>query len=138
MRQVVDGDTFNCRDGRKVRLTGIDSPEREQRPYGEQAREALLELAPPGTSLRLEGDVAPTDRYGRVLAYVWVDSMLINEALVQRGWAVLYTVPPNVKYAKRLERAQQEARAHGAGLWIDRGFDCLPSDFRRGKCLSPP
>ncbi|HKH84157.1 MAG TPA: thermonuclease family protein [Gemmatimonadales bacterium] len=138
LRQVVDGDTFNCRDGRKIRLTGIDSPEREQRPYGEQARQALLRLAPPGTRLRLEGDVAPTDRYGRVLAYVWADSTLINEALVQSGWAVMYTVPPNVKYAKRLERAQQEARAHRTGLWLDRGFDCLPSDFRRGKCLSPP
>jgi micrococcal nuclease len=138
LRQVVDGDTFNCHDGRKVRLTGIDSPEREQRPYGEQSRQALLRLAPPGTRLRLEGDVAPRDRYGRVLAYVWAGSTLINEALVQSGWAVLYTVPPNVKYAKRLERAQQEARAHRAGLWLDRGFDCLPSDFRRGKCLSPP
>jgi micrococcal nuclease len=58
--------------------------------------------------------------------------------MVRDGWAVLYTVPPNVKYEERLRRAQNEARARGAGLWLDRGFDCLPVDFRRGECLSPP
>src|SRR4051812_2730696 len=98
LQQVVDGDTFHCRDGRKVRLTGIDSPERQQHPYGELSRQALLRLAPPGTTVRLEGDVAPRDRYGRSLAYVWVGATFINEALIQGGWAVLYTVPPNVKY----------------------------------------
>jgi endonuclease YncB( thermonuclease family) len=57
------------------------------------------------------------------------------------GWAVLYTVPPKVKYADRLQRAQNEARsngaglwAHGAGLWAQSGFNCLPSDFRRRLC----
>jgi micrococcal nuclease len=138
LRQVVDGDTFTCRDGRKIRLTGIDSPERQQHPYGELSRQALLRLAPPGTTLRLEGDVAPRDRYGRLLAYVWVGATFINEALIQGGWAVLYTVPPNVNYAERLGRAQKEARAHRTGLWEKSGFDCLPADFRRGKCLSRP
>lgn len=136
--RVVDGDTFYCRDGEKVRLIGVDSPERQQRPFGDQARRALLKLLPPGTTVVLQRDVAPTDRYGRVLAYVWMGSTLVNEAMVQDGWAVLYTVPPNVKYAERLERAQKEARAGGRGLWTQRGFDCLPSDFRRKRCLSPP
>ena len=135
---VVDGDTFRCGDGRKVRLTGIDSPEQRQRPYGAQARAALLRMAPPGTALRLEGDVAATDRYGRVLAYAWLKSVLVNEALVQQGWAVQYTVPPNVKYADRFGRAQKEARARGRGLWSGRAFDCAPADFRRGNCLSSP
>jgi micrococcal nuclease len=135
---IVDGDTFRCRDGRKVRLIGIDSPEQRQRPYGEQARAALLRMAPPGTALRLEGDVAATDPYGRVLAYAWLRSVLVNEALVQEGWALQYTVPPNVKYADRFGRAQQEARARGRGLWSGRAFDCTPADFRRGNCFSPP
>ena len=136
--QIVDGDTFRCRDGRKVRLIGIDSPEQRQRPHGAQAQAALLRMAAPGTALRLESDVAASDRYGRVLAYAWIKSVLVNEALVQEGWAVQYTVPPNVKYADRLGRAQKEARAQGRGLWSGRAFDCVPADFRRGKCLSPP
>ena len=134
---IVDGDTFRCRDGRKVRLIGIDSPERRQRPYGAQAQAALLRMAPPGTALRLESDVAGSDRYGRVLAYAWRKSVLVNEALVHEGWAVQYTVPPNVKYADRFGRAQKEARARGRGLWSGRGFECTPADFRRGTCLSP-
>ena len=138
VRQVVDGDTFHCLNGPKVRLIGIDSPERQQSPHYIKARRALLRMAPPGTELRLERDVTPTDRYGRLLAYAWIRNTLVNEAMVRGGWAVLYTVPPNVKYAERLGRAQNEARTHGAGLWSDRGFDCLPADFRRWKCLSPP
>lgn len=135
--RVVDGDTFYCRDGRKVRLIGIDAPEREQS-FGPAAREALIHLLRLGSSVQLQVDVAPRDRFGRVLAYVWLGSTLVNEQMVRDGWAVLYTVPPNVKYADRLRRAQNEARIAGTGLWAQRGFDCLPSDFRRGRCVSSP
>lgn len=133
---VVDGDTFRCRDGRKVRLTGIDSPEDQQGPFGAKARRALQGMLPLGTEVRLERDVGLTDRYRRRLAYAWSGSTLVNEAMVRGGWAVLYTVPPNVKYAERFRRAQNEARAGGAGLWAQHGFDCLPSDFRRRRCVS--
>ena len=135
---VADGDSFQCADGRRVRLVGVDSPESQQRPYGDLARNALLKLLRPTAAVRLESDVAPTDRYGRRLAYVWVGPTLVNEAMLRDGWAVLYTVPPNIKYAERLERAQKEARASGAGLWGGRGFDCRPSDFRRNRCVSSP
>ncbi len=138
VQRVSDGDSFRCLDGSRVRLIGVDSPERQQHPFGQQAQQALLEIMPAGAAVRLEPDVAPTDRYGRVLAHVWVGSTLVNEAMVQGGWAVLYTVPPNVKYADRLERAQKEARARGAGLWAGRAFACLPAEFRRGKCVSLP
>ena len=131
---VSDGDSFRCEDGRRVRLIGIDSPESQQRPYGDQARQALLDLLMAGAAVRLETDAAPTDRYGRVLAYAWIGPLLVNEAMVRNGWAVLYTVPPNVKYVERLTRAQNEARAHGSGLWSQRGFECLPSDFRLNRC----
>lgn len=132
--RVVDGDTFYCRDGRKVRLLGMDSPERGQGPVWRQAQRALARFTPVGRAVRLEGDVAPTDRYGRALAWVWVGGTLVNEAMVHDGWAVRYTVPPNVKYADRVERAQKQARARRAGLWSGRGFECLPRDYRRGAC----
>ena len=136
--RVSDGDTFRCRDGRRVRLIGIDSPEQRQGQYGSRARDALLKFLPPGTPVRLESDVRPVDQYSRVLAYVWAGQVLVNEAMVRDGWAVLYTVPPNVKYAERLGRAQKEARARSAGLWAQHGFDCPPSDYRRNRCVSRP
>jgi micrococcal nuclease len=69
---------------------------------------------------------------------VWVASDLINELMVRDGWALLYTVPPNVRYAERLARAQKLARANGAGLWSQGGFACAPSRFRRDRCLNQP
>ena len=136
--RVSDGDSFRCTDGRRVRLIGIDSPESQQQPIGAEAQTALLRLLPLGTAVRLESDVAPYDQYGRALAYAWAGTTLVNESMVHDGWAVLYTVPPNLKYVDRLRRAQEEARARGTGLWSQHGFDCLPSDFRRGRCLSSP
>jgi micrococcal nuclease len=133
--QVVDGDTFHCGDGRKVRLIGIDSPERRQKPFGGSAGQALAGMLPPGTAVRLEYDLSAIDRYGRVLAYAWVGPKFVNEAMVREGWAVLYTVPPNVKYADRFGLAQNEARARGTGLWAQNGFACLPRDYRRGVCV---
>jgi micrococcal nuclease len=133
---VVDGDTLRCRDGRKVRLIGIDAPERGQGEAGRLARLALLRYLPPGRLARLERDVQATDRYGRTLAFAWTGATLVNLAMVREGWAVLYTVPPDVKYAERLLRAQKEARASSAGLWASGGFDCLPRDYRRDRCLS--
>jgi micrococcal nuclease len=136
--RISDGDTFRCQDGRRVRLIGIDSPESRQQPFGGEARAALLQLLPLGSTVRLELDLAPTDRYGRTLAYVWAGSTLVNEAMVRKGWAILYTVPPNVKYIDRLRSAQNEARAIGAGLWSRHGFDCQPSDFRQRRCVNSP
>jgi len=136
--RVVDGDTFYCRDGRKVRLIGIDTPELAQGAAGLEARDALRRLLPRGAAVRLELDAAARDRYGRTLAYVWSGGRLVNEAMVRDGWAMLYTVPPNVRYARRFERAQQQARAARAGLWERDGFDCPPADFRRGRCPTPP
>jgi micrococcal nuclease len=134
--QVVDGDTFRCGDGRRVRLIGVDTPEKAQGEAGRLARQALLRYLPPGRVVRLERDVQATDRYGRVLAFVWTGATMVNEAMVREGWAVLYTVPPDVKYAERFHRAQKEARARRAGLWASGGFDCLPRDYRRNRCLT--
>lgn len=133
--RVVDGDTFYCRDGRKVRLIGVDSPEMAQGSPGRAAREGLRRMLHAGRTVRLELDLTPTDRYGRLLAWVWDGGTLVNEALVRQGWAMLYTVPPNVKYVERLTRAQKKARAERAGLWNGTTFDCPPSRFRRGECV---
>jgi micrococcal nuclease len=130
----VDGDTFDCAGGARVRPIGIDTPERSQGQIYALARDALRAHAGIGDTVMLEWDASRRDRYGRLLAWVWRDSVLVNEAMVAGGWAVLYTVPPNVRYVSRLEEAQRSARARGAGLWARDGFACPPAAARRKEC----
>jgi len=132
--QVVDGDTIHCRGGLKVRLIGIDSPERDQGLTFTAARAALAELLPDTGAVWLEHDVAPTDRYGRTLAYVWAGKNLVNEQMLERGWAVLYTVPPNVRYVDRFQAAEAAAREARRGLWESGELECVPQQHRRGEC----
>ncbi len=134
VERIVDGDTFTCGEGVRVRLIGIDTPELSQRPYGGQARRALEKLLPPGAQVQLERDVEPVDRYGRLLAYVWRDSILVNWEMLRAGWAVLLTYPPNVRYVEAFQEAQRAAREERRGLWETDAFSCLPVDRRRGKC----
>lgn len=132
--RIVDGDTFYCRGGLRVRLLGIDTPEMTQRPFGERARSALRELLPIGSKVLLERDVQTRDRYGRYLAYVWRDSVLVNWVMLRRGFAVLYTAPPNVQYVEHFQKAQRAAREEEAGLWSLVAFACEPSEHRHRRC----
>ncbi len=121
---VVDGDTIRVAlDGEDlaVRLIGIDTPERDG-PYTHEecfgrAASRYTADALDGRSVVLEFDVEATDRFGRTLAYVWLDGTLFNEAILRDGFAVLATFPPNVRYVERLGEAQARARDEGAGLW---------------------
>lgn len=139
-----DGDTVHCEDGRKIRLIGIDTPERSQADFGERARAHLLRLAPKGTRLSVHRDVQPREprkagRTPRLLAYLGLpDGRMLNEQMVIDGYATLLTIPPNVKHAGRLRAAQASARKAGRGLWATHAFDCPPADFRRGRCTTPP
>jgi len=65
--------------------------------YGKEATEANKRLVD-GKDVELEFDVQRWDRYGRLLAYVYVDDVMMNEKLVQEGFARVSTYPPNVKY----------------------------------------
>ncbi len=61
-------------------------------------------------------DVGARDRYGRLLAYVWVDDVMVNAELVRRGYAQVMTVPPNVRYQQLFIDLQRGAREAGRGL----------------------
>lgn len=132
--RVTDGDSIECAGIGRVRLIGIDAPEGDQQPFGDQARDALERLIPVGARIQLEGDAEPTDRYGRRLSYAWREGLLVNWAMVRLGWAVLLTYPPNVQYVTAFESAQQAAREERVGLWATGGFECLPVRHRRGEC----
>jgi len=112
---VVDGDTIELTDGRRVRYIGINTPERNQ-PYYKEATDANRQLVE-GRKVQLEVDVETFDQYGRTLAYIWVDGVMANFEIVNRGFANVFTVPPNVKYEAELRQAERDAREAGRGLW---------------------
>jgi endonuclease YncB( thermonuclease family) len=134
LTRIVDGDTIECRRAGRVRLIGMDTPEAGQEPYAEMATHALSALLEQANAVGLERDVELRDRYGRMLAYVWADSLMVNWALVRQGWAVGLTYPPNVQYVDWFTTAQRLAREEGVGLWGIGGFECPPRDRRRGRC----
>lgn len=132
---ITDGDTLRCKDGTRVRLLLIDTPEKNQDDFGLRAKLALEELVPAGSSVRLEFDVQKTDRYGRTLAHVHApNGAWVNLELVRRGYALVGVYPPNVRYVEQFREVAAEARAAGRGLWGLGGFDCSPADYRRGRC----
>jgi micrococcal nuclease len=122
--KVVDGDTIHVRlDGRveKVRYIGVNTPElhhptKGEEPGGREAAALNRELVAE-RRVRLELDVQERDRYGRLLAYVWVGDVMVNAELVRRGYAQVMTVPPNVRHQSLLRALEREARAAARGLW---------------------
>ncbi len=113
--RVIDGDTVVLEDGRHVRYIGVDTPEKERPYYGEAKREN--DRLVKGKVVSLEYDVEKTDRYGRTLAYVHEGDIFVNAELVKNGCAMIYTFPPNVKYAKTFLVLQKEAREQKRGFW---------------------
>lgn len=118
---VVDGDTIKVETGETVRYIGIDTPEtvHPDKPvqcYGKEASNKNTELVE-GKVVELEKDVSEKDKYGRLLRYIWLDDVLINEVLVREGYAQSSTYPPDVKYQDRIVEAQRQAREVQKGLW---------------------
>lgn len=121
--RVVDGDTIELENGSKVRYIGVDTPEsvdprRGVECFGKEASErnrALVE----GRAVRLESDVSDTDMYDRLLRYVFVGDLFVNEYLVREGYARASSYPPDVKYQTLFREAEREAREMKRGLWAD-------------------
>lgn len=122
--RVVDGDTIHVQLGdrrEKVRYIGMDTPESVKpgtpvQCFAKAASAANARLVD-GRRVRLELDAEERDRYGRLLAYVYVGRVFVNAELVRRGFAVQLTIPPNVRYADRFRTLARDAREHGRGLW---------------------
>ena len=118
---IYDGDTLSLRDGRRVRLLQIDTPELGSGDcYSRAARTALLALAPPGSSVRLEADARldRVDRYGRLLRYVVRAGVNVNLELVRRGAAAPYFYRGEQgRHAGTLLASARGAKAARRGLW---------------------
>ncbi|GGK36150.1 hypothetical protein GCM10010965_31390 [Caldalkalibacillus thermarum] len=122
--RVVDGDTFVAEingQEERVRLILVDTPEtvhpsKPVEPFGPEASEFAKEMLE-GKEVHLELDVSERDRYGRVLAYVWIDDKMFNEMLLEKGLARVAVFPPNVKYVDRFRQIEKEAQQKGIGIW---------------------
>lgn len=132
--EVTDGDTLRLVNGERVRLIGIDTPEayenakllKDSRRTG-QDKEVIIAQGKKASqytktlledmAVRLEYDVQKYDRYGRVLAYVYVGDVFVNAEIVKQGYAYVMTIAPNVKYADLFRRLYQEAKESKRGLW---------------------
>jgi len=136
--EVHDGDTLTISflgKRERVRLIGIDAPEIGQKPWGVRAKRHLEGILKSSDMyIRLEFDVEERDKYGRLLAYIWTkDRRLINRLMLENGYAVLLTIPPNIKYVDLFRKAQASARASKRGIWGRSGLRRSPSEFRHHK-----
>ena len=113
--EVIDGDTIVLSNNEHVRLIGINTPESERYFYGE-AKE-VLKLLVLNKNVRLEKDVDDRDTYGRLLRYVYIGNLFVNLEMVKRGFANVFTFPPNIKYTDKFIEAEREARTNDIGLW---------------------
>lgn len=134
--KVHDGDTISViLNGRKekVRLIGIDAPEIKQRPWGTRARKHLEKmLMASNRTVILEFDVERRDKYGRLLCYIFTpDRKMLNIQMVKNGYAVLLTIPPNIRYVDELRSAQNEAKQYKRGIWGTKGLRESPGDYRK-------
>jgi micrococcal nuclease len=135
VNRVIDGDTIELASGQRVRLIGIDTPEMHEsrKLYSDSKRlktdvsviqalgrrsYAFTKDLVEGKSVRLEFDVEKYDKYGRLLAYVYLkDGTFVNAEIVKEGYASLMTIPPNVKHADLFSKLYQQARMDKKGLW---------------------
>ena len=119
--KIVDGDTIQLENGMKLRYIGIDTPEsvdprKTVECFAKEANKRNTELVL-GKIVRLEKDISETDRYGRLLRYVYVEDTMINEQLVREGYAVSSSYPPDIKHQVQLKAAELGARENKRGLW---------------------
>jgi micrococcal nuclease len=127
--RVIDGDTIDVTPWGRVRLLGINAPElhggRQTRCFGAHSARRVRELLPPGSGVFLELDAEERDKYGRLLAYVYLadGQTMLNEILVANGFAMAMTIGSNVRYTRSFLDQQERARATAAGLW----GECLPA-----------
>ncbi|CAJ1003856.1 SPBc2 prophage-derived endonuclease YokF [Brevibacillus aydinogluensis] len=121
---VVDGDTFKVTINGKeetVRMLLIDTPETKHpqkpvQPFGPEASKFTKDLLT-GKTVELEKDVSEQDKYGRLLAYVYVDGQSVQEKLLEKGLARVAVYPPDVKNVDKYRDIQEKAQKAGVGIW---------------------
>lgn len=120
--RVIDGDTFTTSDGKTIRMIGMNTPELYPRDgsssecYAVEARARTIELIH-NKNIRLVRDISETDKYGRLLRYVFVNDVFVNEELVTGGFARVRAYKPDTMHHTKLLAAMHQAKNTQRGLW---------------------
>jgi len=139
---VRDGDTVELKDGRVIRYAGIDTPERGE--PGADSATNMNSAMVLNRTVRLEFGEDRTDRYNRIVAFVFVGDRMVNMELLKAGWSWCYFFPGNLKYGNQMVRATQQAMSAQRGLWAtprsDDELEYIGSTrgfrFHRPECAS--
>ena len=121
--QVFDGDTVLLRDGRRIRLLGINTPElshddRPAEPLAIEARYALQNMIKQADSIGLRYEPRRQDRYHRTLAHVIIDGRInVQQVLLRKGLAQAIVVPPDLWQWECYQQAEDDARGKAVGIW---------------------
>lgn len=123
--RVVDGDTLELEKDSvkyKVRLIGVNTPESVHIDKSKNTKEGKIaseftKSKLEGKEVELEFDVNPYDKYGRLLAYVYIDGVSFNEILLEEGYAKTMFIAPNVKYKELYRQIEEKARKEKKGIW---------------------
>lgn len=120
---VFDGDTIELAGKITVRLLGIDAPETANKYtmfksecFATESAKIAKELLA-GQTIEIEKDMEDKDSYGRLLRYIFLDDIFINEFMVRQGFARVIEKTINTKYKPLLTDAENEAKREKRGLW---------------------
>jgi len=122
VKWVSDGDTIVLGDGQHVRYIGINAPEVAHDDYKAEAfgyaAKKYNQSIVQSKKVRLEFDKETYDRYGRLLAYIYLlDGTFINKEMIEKGFAYLLPRSPNLKYVKMFLQTQRDAMSAKQGMW---------------------
>lgn len=147
--KVIDGDTVKIKlpngNEETVRLLLIDTPEtvhptKDVQPFGPEASQFSKNLMPTNSEVEVELGIGERDKYGRLLAYFYVDGKMVNKMLLEKGLArVAYVYPPNTKYLDEFEAIQKKAQQKEVGIWsienyvTSRGFTETKTKYTEQK-----
>lgn len=113
---VIDGDTFNCRDGTSVRLFGVDAPEGGR--FGDLSRRALATLLPVDSVVRIERGGEERDSQGRLRGFVYLDDgRMVNAVMIRKGYAFFKPGSPDAPHSEQLRTAERIAKRDEVGVW---------------------
>lgn len=131
--RVIDGDTLALKDGRRVRVLGINAPERardghQAQPLAEQAQQAVDAFFAQDRRAYLAYDIERKDRYGRLLAHVFnAERQNLAAEILERGLAFQVLVPPNFAHTNCLAAKEKIAKRHSHGVWSSDYWQARPS-----------
>ena len=142
VKEVIDGDTIKIKNNIRIRLIGVDAPDKGECFY-QEARDFTKELLE-NKEVRLEKDISGEDIYNRPLRYVILpgtnpasDDLLINDYLIRQGYAQAVASPPDNRYRNLLSSAQEEAIRENRGLWSECNYERENEGLREQGSLPP-